>query len=298
MTSVQRVYHLRNVVDNESGEVEPCCRNVRLNHTHCWEVRGYHSTVDNLGEVVSRHDFCYLSPHVVLATGAYDIPNKLGVEGENLSFVAHNLGDYEKNLTLSRNSCVSDPVLVVGAGLSAADAILMAMEAQIPVIHVFRRGPTDPSLIFSKLPSAMYPEYHRIHSLMKGKEVSDLYRPLARHYVKEILDHTGDHKVVVGTKKSDLLSTYEISSAAIMIGSRPDLGFLPREGRHLGVVPQWPIDSKHNVIDVDPYTYQSVHEPQMFAVGPLIGDNFVRFGIGGALGVVGHLRKCRKKENV
>ncbi|XP_005109784.1 oxidative stress-induced growth inhibitor 2 [Aplysia californica] len=294
VTSVQRVYHLRNAVDSESGEVEPCCRNVRRNHTHCWEVRGYHSVFDDQGQAISRQDFCYLAPHVVLAAGAYDIPNRLGVEGENRPFVTHSLGDFEKHLSSSALNTLSDPVLVVGAGLSAADAILMAMESNVPVIHVFRRGPSDPSLIFSKLPSTMYPEYHRIHSLMKGKETSELYRPMARHNVIEILDH----KVLVGTKKQDQMATFDISFAAIMIGSRADLGFLPREGRHLGVVPKWPIDSKHNPIDVDVYSYQSAHEPQMFAMGPLVGDSFVRFGIGGALGIVNHLRKCHKKENL
>lgn len=295
VTSVQRVYHLKNVVDSESGEVEPCCRNVRLNHTHCWEVRGYHSIFDDQGDAISRYDFCFITPHVVLATGTYDIPNKLCVEGENLPFVAHSLGDFEKKVATSELNSLSDPILVVGSGLSAADAILMAMEAHIPVIHVFRRSPSDPSLIFSKLPSAMYPEYHHIHSLMKGKVISDLYRPMARHQVKEILDHIGDHKVVVESKKQELLSTFDISFAAIMIGSRSDLGYLPREGRHLGIVPQWPIDGKHNIIDIDAYSYQSTHEPQLFAMGPLVGDNFVRFGIGGALGIVSHLRKCRKK---
>lgn len=294
VTSVQRVYHLKNVVDSESGEVEPCCHNVRRNHTHCWEVRGHHTVYDDQGEAITRQDFCYLAPHVVLATGAYDISNRLGVEGENSEFVSHSLGDFEKALYSSQLNSLSDPVLVVGAGLSAADSILMALEAQVPVIHVFRRGPSDPSLIFSKLPKAMYPEYHHIHSLMKGKETHELYRPIARHNVIEILDQ----KVLIGTKKKDILTTYNVSSVAIMIGSRADLGFLPKEGKDLGIVPDWPIDSKHNVIDVDAFSYQSSHEPQMFAMGPLVGDNFVRFGIGGALGIVNHLKKCRRKDRM
>lgn len=294
VTSVRQVFHLRSHVDSESGEVEPCCHNVRTNHTHCWEVRGYHTVVDDQGDPVARQDFCYVAPHVVLATGAYDIPNRLGVEGENLPCVVHSLGEFEKLLCHCEPSTSTDPVLVVGAGLSAADAVLMAMESNIPVIHVFRRRPSDPTLIFSKLPKAMYPEYHRIHSLMNGKETSELYKPLPGHSVTELRQN----KVLVNCKRSGTVTWFDVSFAAIMIGSRSDLGFLPRDGRHLGIVPDWPIDSKHNIIDTDAYSYQSVHEPQLFAMGPLVGDNFVRFGIGGSLGIVSYLNRCRKKESM
>ncbi|XP_059138549.1 oxidative stress-induced growth inhibitor 2-like [Physella acuta] len=291
VTSVQRVFHLRNHVDSESGEVEPCCQNVRRNHTHCWEVRGYHTIMNDEGQPVARREFCYVAPHVVLATGAYDIPNRLGVDGENLPCVVHCLGELEQQIL---NCTQPDPVVVVGAGLSAADAILMAMESNIPVIHVFRRNPTDPSLIFSKLPKSMYPEYHQIHNLMKGKETNELYKALPRHTIVEIIDN----KVLVKSKLTDSLVWFDVSCVAIMIGSRSDLGFLPREGRCLGVVPKWPIDSKHNIMDVDAYSYQSIREPQMFAMGPLVGDNFVRFAIGGALGIVSHINKCRKKDTL
>ncbi|BFZ13100.1 hypothetical protein BsWGS_16139 [Bradybaena similaris] len=294
VTSVQRVFHVRSNVDSESGEVEPCCRNVRVNHTHCWEVRGYCTIMDDQGMPFARRDFCYVAPHVVLATGAYDIPNRLGVEGENLPTVVHSLGEFEKLLSNCEASTVTDPVLVVGAGLSAADAILMAMESNVPVIHVFRRRPSDPTLIFSKLPKAMYPEYHHVHNLMKGKEVSELYKPLPSHTITEIMHN----KVLVNCKRSGTVTWFDVSFTAIMIGSRPDLGFLPREGRHLGIVPEWPIDSKHNIIDIDAYSYQSVHEPQLFALGPLVGDNFVRFGIGGAIGITSHLSRCSKKNSL
>ena len=52
-----------------------------------------------------------------------------------------------------------------------------------------------------------------------------------------------------------------------------------------------PVDSKENPIDINPFTYESVNEPALFAVGPLIGDNFVRFGMGGALGIASHFMR-------
>ncbi|RUS87046.1 hypothetical protein EGW08_005199 [Elysia chlorotica] len=326
VTSVQQVYHLKNIVDSESGEVEPCCANVRRNHPHCWEVRGYvtSSTGDSCKlrngesgeEVIPQQGFCYVAPHVVLAVGTYDKPNRLGVVGESSPSVVHSLGDFEQallsmrlessgDLTDEPRVSSPDPVLVVGAGLSAADAILTAMDAGVPVIHVFRRAPTHASLVFSKLPRAIYPEYHRVHRLMKGQELSQLYTPMPKQTVMEVRDKAvlvgsasgegrGSGKASSSTSTS--LTWVDVSLVAIMVGARSDLGFLPREGRDLGIVAKWPIDSKHNIIDVDPFTYQANRQPQMFAMGPLVGDNFVRFGIGGALAIVNHFNKCRRKE--
>ncbi len=85
----------------------------------------------------------------------------------------------------------------------------------------------------------------------------------------------------------------EVSCVLVQIGSRPSLSFLPHCGRHIGVVPGMHIDSKHNPIDIDPYTYQSIHEHGLFAMGPLVGDNFVRFLRGGALAITSHLHRKR-----
>nr|KAG5713107.1 hypothetical protein BaRGS_021901 [Batillaria attramentaria] len=172
----------------------------------------------------------------------------------------------------------------------------MALEAGIPVIHVFRRGPKDQNLIFKKLPQSMYPEYHHVAQLMKGEAEHELYTPYPQHRVMEI-----NHQMVLlkpaspsprspspPATDSSIISV-EVACTVIMIGSRPDLSFLPCEGRNLGVVPKWQIDSKHNPIDVGQFSYQSSHEPGLFAMGPLIGDNFVRFGIGGALGITNYL---------
>ena len=66
--------------------------------------------------------------------------------------------------------------MIVGAGLSAADAIYAALEKGQNVLHVFRRSPDDHRLIFNNLPAAIYPEYHRIHRMMAGKETHPGYK--------------------------------------------------------------------------------------------------------------------------
>lgn len=103
-----------------------------------------------------------LAHNVVLATGTHDIPARLGVEGESLPFVHHSFWELEAAICRGELSHMSDPVLVVGAGLTAADAVLATHHLNTPVYHVFRRSVTDPELIFNQLPKLLYPEYHKV----------------------------------------------------------------------------------------------------------------------------------------
>jgi thioredoxin reductase len=183
-----------------------------------------------------------------------------------------------------------DPLVVVGAGLSAADAILYALERGIPVVHVFRRDIKDPNLALGKLPAALYPEYHHIHRLMTGKEEADGYVAYPSHSVAQFLE---DQQILLKNQHNcDII--IKTACVLVSIGSRPNLSFLPKEGRNLGIIKGMAIDSKHNPIDVDPITYQSRKQCGLYAMGPLVGENFVRFLRGGALAITSHL--CKKRE--
>lgn len=296
VTSVRKVYKNNSVIDCESGESELCNPNMKK-HPYYWEVRGYRLDVkyqgNGLEPEIQREDFCISCLSVVIATGTFDVPNKLGVGGENLPHVSHSLHEFESVINNKELQKCPDPVLVVGAGLSAADAVLMALQNQVPVVHAFRRGANDSSQILKKLPQNMYPEYHEIHSLMKGMKQNPFYKPLPKQDVIEIKD---DMKVLFKPHKvpSAEIISLDVSHVSILIGSRPDLGFLLNGGRDIGVLQKYPIESKHNPIDIDPYSYQCIQEQGLFAMGPLVGDNFVRFGLGGALGITNHLLSCNK----
>ena len=111
-----------------------------------FEVTGYQQEHHD----IEAKPFRYITKNVVLATGAADMPNKLSVPGEDLPFVLHQLSQLNKLIKTGQLAPQSHPVLVVGAGLSAADAIIAAQNHHIEIAHVFRRPVRDPSLIFNR----------------------------------------------------------------------------------------------------------------------------------------------------
>lgn len=145
VTSVRR---LDKIIGATGGEDRPL-----------WQVNGHIRTEAGL------EDFQYVTPNVVMAIGGYDLPNRMNVPGESLPFVVKSLQAMEQLITTQQLTSKSEPVLIVGAGLSAADAIIAAHFHGIPIVHAFRRKAEDPSLIFRQLPSNMYPEYHKVFKM-------------------------------------------------------------------------------------------------------------------------------------
>ncbi|XP_007901432.1 oxidative stress-induced growth inhibitor 2 [Callorhinchus milii] len=258
-----------------------------------WEVSGY----QKIGEG-SPVPFCLLAENVVLATGTYDSPARLGVEGEDLPFVFHSISDFEVAIKNRKVNQASDPVLIVGAGLTAADAILCAYHNNIPVIHTFRRSVNDPGLIFKQLPKALYPEYHKVYHKMCKQSystASGLYTNYTSFPENCIVSFQPDMKCILQSA-SGVKTVLSISLALILIGSYPNLSFLKDHGKYLGVDPSKSISCKRNPVDINPCTFECTKEATLFCMGPLIGDNFVRFLKGGALGIASCLMKRLKKK--
>ena len=72
----------------------------------------------------------------------------------------------------------------------------------------------------------------------------------------------------------------KVSHVVVLVGSSPDLDFLDdesgRRGLELGILSGQPI-SRNNPIDIDLFTHESILQQGLYDMGPLVGDNFVRF---------------------
>ncbi|XP_035678590.1 oxidative stress-induced growth inhibitor 1-like isoform X2 [Branchiostoma floridae] len=294
VTSVRRLVVDCAFINQESGEQEASCQ---LHRPECcrknmWEVRGV-LQADDL-----QQPFCYHAPHVVMATGTTDIPNRLDFKGDNDNdVVVHDLREIEKAIANKELDEHSDPVMVVGAGLTAADAILCLRSRKIPIVHVFRRDVKDQGLIFKTLPDGLYPEYHTVYQMMKSKDGYPGYKSYPRHEILEM--RAGRKCVLKGPVRRCLIGrmidcpekVVHVSKVLVLIGARPNLSFLGNNGMDLAVDSTKQVSCKKNPIDVDPYTFESARAQGLYAVGPLVGDNFVRFVKGGPLGIASHLVK-------
>lgn len=153
-----------------------------------------------------------------------------------------------------------NPVLVVGAGLSAADAVTICRSSGIKVIHVYRNRSAG---LDKMLPETVYPEYHevricnghpvrrrnrrtliksfcifffffrnQVHKMMKdGVNTYDLYSPMPEHTIVEFHSDAQNslmpcNQVVLKQLNTGELTTVNVSFCAILIGFRPDLYFL------------------------------------------------------------------------
>ncbi|KAK7886797.1 hypothetical protein WMY93_026418 [Mugilogobius chulae] len=328
VTSVQKLCrgHSEEALEEHSGPADSgnseCVSGGAL-----WEVRGYQQLQSH-----THVPFSLFAENVVLATGASDSPVRLGVEGEDLPFVFHSISDLGQAVSRKKLDMNSDPVLIVGAGLSAADAVLCACNSKVKVLHVFRKSTSDPDLIFKQLPKTLYPEYHKVYHMMcsqthsaasstaanRPPAASIAFSVCAKMCPKPQLpsaklsehlfpDYTSFPEHCVVSFQPDMkcllqgnnsLKAFKVSMVLVLIGTNPNLFFLKGQGQYLGLDPTKPVSCKQNPIDIEPFTYECTKEPGLFAMGPLVGDNFVRFIKGGALGIATCLLKnIKKKKN-
>ncbi|XP_044727288.1 oxidative stress-induced growth inhibitor 1-like isoform X2 [Chrysoperla carnea] len=263
--------------------------NEKNNCDYKWQITGFDC---QLGQT-----FIYFAKAVVLATGSSDRPNRLGIDGEdeNPEFILHNLRDLElafDGMTDEERN-VADPVLIVGAGLSAADAVIVARNRSLSVLHVFRRKNVG---LDKQLPENMYPEYHKVHRMMSDTNGTyPLYTALPEHKLININSKT--REITLENTKTGIYSTQKVSFIAILIGSRPNLNFLPKT-INLGINKNSPIDCKTNPVDINPFTHKVLNTDGLYALGPLAGDNFVRFIPGGALATASDLFKTLHPDSI
>lgn len=107
--------------------------------------------------------FCFACKDLVLANGSSDLANRLGLRSEGLAtpWLKHELPQLEAALESvpEKDRKKLKPVLIVGAGLSAADAVTICRSSGIKVIHVYRNRTAG---LDKMLPENVYPEYHEV----------------------------------------------------------------------------------------------------------------------------------------
>lgn len=220
--------------------------------------------------------------------------------------------------------------MIIGAGLSAADAIIAARFRGIPVLHAFRESINktegkeaneSSENAFDRLqwlPASMYPEYHKVYEMMAdGGTNYPLYKSLPGYTLVDLGEQSREKRHTAKLySPSGQLCTVNVSVVAILIGnlmncnnnnkfvslklisnengisgSKPDLSYLENGGNWLCKDPSKPFDCRSNPIEIDNYTYQVSKSPRkgLYALGPLVGDNLVRFILGGAFGTLAHI---------
>lgn len=240
---------------------------------------------------------------LVLGVGTYGLPRTLAVPGAELPFVVRRCAALPPD---------ASAVLVVGAGLSASDCIVHCLRRGMRVTHAFRGG-WEATKVGSKFASdgarAMYPEYHALVGAMRNgaREPVPLlggsYSALAGHELRRI-GADGQCELQRPGEPAQA-RTAAMDAVALLVGSEPDLGFLPADVQDALAAAGTPSDTSEDgvrathpvFLGVDPFSMEVEAVPGLFALGPLRGDNFARFAIHDGHGVAEALLRTRARED-
>jgi thioredoxin reductase (NADPH) len=149
----------------------------------------------------------YLTTNIVIASGFYDIPQKLGVKGEDLPKVTH----YYKD----PHFYAFQKVLVVGANNSAVDAALETWRKGSEVTMVIRGDEVGSRVKYWAKPD--------IENRIKEGSIK-------AYFNSEIVEIT-DNQVIIRTPEG--LETVENDWVISMTGYQPNLNFLRKIGINL-----------------------------------------------------------------
>ncbi len=162
--------------------------------------------------------FCYLAKKIILASGYYDIPNRLDVPGEDLEKVIH----YYREA----HPYYNHDVLIVGAKNSASIAALELYWTGARVTMVHRGAGISNNVKYWIKPN--------IENRIKNGEVKAYFHSS----VKEIRPH----EVVLETPQGEVTVPNDFVFA--MTGYRPDFEFMEQHGIHLDPVTSKPITDR------------------------------------------------------
>lgn len=223
---------------------------------------------------------------------------------------------------LAGQDSITEPLLVIGSGFSAADVIISTPPNR-KIIHIFQWNPEERPSPLRGCHHTAYPEYATIHRQMKLAAISSSKRapaksPLMRRKSNpffsyrdwesiyeglpnaEILDVTTDAEksiVQVRLESGDVIER-TVGHLEYVVGRRGSLGYLDPELRN-EVLGDGPLDTPSTEDQastlISGRTLRAKAEadlevaPNVFITGSLAGDSLVRHAVGGCVYAAGHI---------
>jgi bacillithiol disulfide reductase len=176
---------------------------------------------------------------IVIATGYYDLPNLLGIPGEDLPHVSHYYTE--------AHSLWNQDVVVIGGKNSAAEAALDLYRAGARVTLVHRREDLGATIKYWVRPDIL--------NRIKAREIHALFD-------SKVIKIDADQVFVRNGAGEHSLPARQVFA---LTGYHPDFNFL----RQIGVS----LDSETNKPAINPDTLES-NVPGVFLAGVVIGGNF------------------------
>ncbi|AVR45524.1 YpdA family putative bacillithiol disulfide reductase [Christiangramia fulva] len=146
----------------------------------------------------------YTAANIIVATGFYDIPNYLGISGEDLPKVSHYYNDPHYYAT--------QKTLVVGASNSAVDAAL----------EIYRKG-GDVTMIVRQAEIGQ-----RVKYWVRPDIVNRIEEGSIKAYFHSNLKEIRENQVVIDTPEGE--DVLENDFVLLLTGYRPNFGFLQNMG--------------------------------------------------------------------
>ena len=178
----------------------------------------------------------YHGGKVVVATGYYDLPNELGIPGENLPHVSHYYTEPHEYW--------NQDVVVVGGKNSAAEAALDLWRNGARVTMVHRKAELGSTIKYWVRPDIQ----NRINA---GQ--------IPMHFESEVREITPDAVIIVNGAGRQRLPAKQVF---LLTGYHPDFEFIESVGVRLDPVTRKP--------DMDPKTHES-NVPGLYLAGVVIG---------------------------
>ncbi|RPA78658.1 hypothetical protein BJ508DRAFT_153037 [Ascobolus immersus RN42] len=204
------------------------------------------------------------------------------------------------------------PMLVIGSGFSAADAIIASIKKKRPIIHVYKWKTASFFPLKGCHPSA-YPDYSRVYRRMKQFAVGTTSRPttvLSPGPDDGLYEGFADAEVQSATLSRDGLTALvtfvlpdgsrtarRVAGMRYLVGRYSSLDFLePPLMTEIGVKPGTQVRAATLRESVEDSGLEI--SKGLFVIGSLTGDSLVKFGLGGGVWVAGRVTKAARESTM